>query len=275
MIVPIVFGSIINAVVVIISKCVASMSLLELKNITELVNSANELWFLWSVLSATIAVVVAMSISDKLWARMLILICMSSFIYVMPNGTNNLFMYPYFVISWLFAYYINSIPKWFINLKYVCIPVFIAMLFFFKRKHYIYTTGMFSNEYSLIECLKIDLFRYIIGFVGSISIIVVAKLIFNMLKKANIESLSKPIVLAGEKSLQIYIISVPLPSAILPMIFASLCKIDVGIENYIVSHSLIMNFIITPIIATIYAVLIYYITKILEKIGVSKCFFGR
>lgn len=53
-------------------------------------------------------------------------------------------------------------------IKWLAVVVWVIMLCLFKKKYYIYTSGiLLHSQYGVYEQLKIDMFRYIIGFVGS------------------------------------------------------------------------------------------------------------
>lgn len=161
------------------------------------------LWFLWSVLAANIVFGVAEKITSKLILRIALYIIGIFFVCLFPNWELNLYMYPYFLIGFLFAKYKNNISKVILNFKYIFLIVFPIMLFFYEKKHYIYTTGILSSK-NIIELLYIDGYRWIIGLSGSVFVLVIVELLFK-LNESKIQHFIKPISLLG-KNLYRYIV---------------------------------------------------------------------
>lgn len=185
-----------------------------------------------------------------------------------PNWELNLYMYPYFVVGFLFAKYKDKIPKTVINIKYCFIFVFPIMLLFYQKKHYIYTSGIISSD-NILELITIDGYRWAIGFTGSVFVLTIIELLYRFMfvKKP---ALTKPIECLGRKSLQMYCISVSVLSFWLPVLYEKVLG-----NNIFASNIMIYNFVFTPLVAVIFAILIYYIVKLFEKIRVSKVLFGR
>ena len=201
----------------------------------------------------------------------LILIAGFGFVCLFPNWEQNLYMYPYFVIGYLFGQWKNSVPKTILGLKYLSLVAFPIMLFFYNKKHYIYTTGIISSQ-NKMELISIDLYRWAIGFVGSIFALVIVELVYNalILRKPII---GNPLAKLGKKSLQIYCISVSLLSFWLPKLYTKFCNV-VG-SNIFAANMWLYNLLVTPCLAIVYAIVIYFFVKLLEKIKISKVIFGR
>ena len=235
------------------------------------ISAFGSLWFLWSVLAAVLVVAVAHYCASNTLLRIIILLVGAGVVCLFPNWALNLYMYPYFVLGFVFAKYKDKLPKWFLNLKYISIIAFPVMLLFFEKKHYIYTTGIVSSD-SFTELIMIDIFRWAIGFVGSIFMMVILEVIHRMVfvKKP---TLAKPLASIGIKSLQIYCVSVSILSFWLPKLYGKFCSV-IG-SNVFATNMVIYNYVFTPILAIVYAVLLYCIVVLLEKIKVSQVLFGR
>ena len=79
------------------------------------------------------------------------------------------------------------------------------MLFFYDTRHYIYTTGIsFNHDRSYSEQLSIDVFRYLIGLVGSVSVIGIIKILTPQINKVRV--VPSLLSLSGRETLQIYIL---------------------------------------------------------------------
>lgn len=244
-----------------------------------LIAGYGSLWFLWSVLSSALGVAIICKKVKNVGLQILLLILWTAVVYAFPNGTLNVYVYPYFVIGFYFAQYkfrtgggchlIETI------IKIVSVIIFVVMLFFFQEKHYIYTTGLYSKEYSFLEHAGIDVFRWIIGLVGCICVISVIQLLFNFitLKSEKALPISTGLSKVGGKSLQMYALSVSLLSSWLNIIYAEVIKF----AGYnILAHNMILyNFVYTPILSILYLLVIYLLIRLIEKSKLSKVLFGK
>ena len=127
------------------------------------------------------------------------------------------FMYPYFVTG----YYLNRKKidfvwakerKW--GVLIVLIIGYLVLLTFYTTESYVYTTGIFVKD---IRQLCIDIYRYLIGFVGSFMIIW-AVYIFYPLLDDKIHWINTILAYCGRISLSIYIIDGIINGMILPKI---------------------------------------------------------
>ncbi len=243
-----------------------------------LFNRFGSLWFLWSVLVSAIGVAVICKKVNKIWLQILLLVVWTIVVYAFPNGHNNLYVYPYFVIGFYFARYKNSGKNYKVLeliIKIISIVLFVVMLFFFEKKHYIYTSNMFGNEYSFVDYVGIDLFRWAIGLVGCISVLSIVEWLFNAITVNSKKQLplSSGLSKIGEKSLQMYVLSVSLLSFWLPIIYG---KIITWVGGNVLAHNMILyNLVYTPLIALAYSFGIYFVIKLFEKIKFSKVLFGK
>lgn len=168
------------------------------------------LWYLYSMIFAVSFIFICTKLRSK-WQIYLIYIIAILGIFLTPDilmSSMYKFVIPYFVIG----YYIKEKNlecklmnnKWWV----VCFPIWIAgVLLFYNKNMYIYISGIALNIYSrnyseIIQQCQIDIFRYIIGMMGCISILNLLKLIWNNLQNEN-----NFLVLLGSETLAIYIFS--------------------------------------------------------------------
>ncbi len=268
---PIVFCTIINYIM---TNVVAKRHFLNFLN-AEWLSDIKSLWFLWSVLAASIIVGVAYKIPKRRITQLLLIVFGLIFVCLFPNIEMNVFMYPYFILGFIFACVKDRIPIFLKNLKYFSLVIFPVMMFFFRKRDYIYTTGIISKEYDIYTLIGINLYRWVIGIVGSIFALVILEWFLIVMKKAKpFELLGYAISRIGQKSLQIYCFSVSLLSFFLPKLYGAFCEKIVG-QNIFAKNMFLYNFIFTPLIAICYAFGLYYLIKLLEKVKISKVIFGR
>ncbi|OVE67761.1 hypothetical protein CCS79_12455 [Clostridium diolis] len=236
------------------------------------ISSFTGYWFLWSVLVCSLIVICINKFFNKYICFLLILVMPFAFIF--PNGGMNLFMYPYFLGGFLFCKYEYVISEKIKKLKYLCLIFFPLMLMFFEKKDYIYTSGInpFSSPYGICNQIVIDIYRWTIGFVGSIFIICIAEIIIN---KFNINRIIAALCSLGIKSLQVYLLQ-----AILLEDFISKFAIKMLIKifgfNILAQNMILYDYIISFSIALIYSVVLYYfIIEIERNKKISKILFGR
>lgn len=191
------------------------------------------------------------------------------FVTTLPCKVMNLYMYPYFVTGYLVARKIHTVPIKLINaIGFISSVCFIVMLIYYKKDYFIYTTGILGGK-SLSESLLIDCYRWCIGFFGCASVAWLSKLIFNRSARF---SFHKLLLILGENSLAVYVLSVSLLSYYLPRIMGFLLKRLTWINwnNYISVY-----YVITFVIAVCYSLLILWFVKILKKTNAHALIFGR
>ncbi len=167
-------------------------------------------WFLWAIFYCSVAVYII-----RRWLKDCILIYLIGFglTFVVPDIVPNLqyykFMYPFFVAGYYYVEHGYAKMDKAIN-QYKTIEIillaYLVMLYFWSYDAYIYTSG-----YTLLwrdnplKQLSIDLYRTIIGFIGSILVIYIVKwVIQTKIAKVYIFTCLEEI---GKESLGIYIIS--------------------------------------------------------------------
>lgn len=230
------------------------------------------LWFLWSILSATIVMCMIEQYAEHWYHHVFIFFAGVFLVAALPNARNNLYMYPYFVIGYYFArYYRKSVIE---RLKYLSLIIFPILVMFYDKKHYIYTSGLFGSDYSFYEYLLIDGYRWLIGLVGSIFIITAFQLLMSC---KLLKSIGNRIAMIGQKSLQIYVLSTVFLSSYLPIILPVLRRNSFvsNVYTFVFSNRILYDIIFMFILALTYTVVLFWITKLLEKTKLSKFIFGR
>lgn len=229
--------------------------------------SVTRLWFLWSVLAGSIALGFAVKTQKNSVLRIMFIIVGVVFVAILPCGTMNVFMYPYFVIGYYYSKHFNKLEKFFSVFALISFVMFVIMLIFYEKKHYIYISGLFGGE-SLFDTIFIDLFRWFIGLFGSVAVIWICKKIHSFLRGDFI----KGIELLGKESLAVYVLAESLLSELLPKLAIYIFVVfSIDWNKYIWLY----NFVITPVVAVIYSFLLVLIIKLLKRIKIYKYIFGR
>lgn len=165
-------------------------------------------WFLWAVLIFSILVtLVHFLLKDNL----VIYIVIFFLLFFIPNFIFNLqtfridFMYPFFIIGYLF-------PKWEFKLTrplliwFLVCAIFAIQLYLFDEKDYIYASGLnilhSKLGLSVLEQIKINLFRISIGISGSLFFLISVYYAYHHFFK--LERLWKIFSYIGVNSLLIY-----------------------------------------------------------------------
>lgn len=271
---PIVFCSIFNFFVTTVLFSVLNGSFSAafggkwLENITSL-------WFLWSVLIASLICAVVCKTCNNVWIQIALFFVAIPIVAMFPNANLNIYMYPYFVLGFYFAKYKDKLPNTIVTIKYVSLPLFPVLMLFYEKKHFIYTTGLFPHDnYSLTQMLFIDAYRWLIGLVGSIFAITILHIIYeHFTLKCNKPVVSTALAKLGKCSIKIYTFSVPFLSTYLSFLFPKMLSL-LNINNIFVTNALVYNFVFTLSLALVYAFTLYYFVKIIDKTKLSKIMFG-
>ncbi len=228
----------------------------------------SSLWFLWSVLACSVAVAFAVKLTRNPVSQGLLFAAGILIVAFFPNWQMNIYMYPYFVIGYLYAKNEKRIRGYFDIIGVISSIGFVTMLFFFQKKHYIYTSGLLGGG-TIGESLCIDSFRWAIGLFGSTSIVWTAQKVYGIVS-AEIRTAVEEL---GKHSLAVYALSVSLLSFWLPIIINRILRFLTWVHwsNYI----WIYNLIITPLVATAYSILLLKIIRIFKKHGIYRLLFGR
>lgn len=219
----------------------------------------NNLWFLWAIFYCSIIVLI---INKLLKDNLLVYLLVFIVLFFVPE-THGIalykFMYPFFVVGYLFnKYYKKEKNQIKINEK-ALIPILAIMFMFlllnYNKEMYIYVTGYYILKDNIISQLLIDIYRMCIGFVGSTVIILLLK---NSIKIRKCKYILDVLVYLGKKSLGIYAISTFIFTYILP-------RITYSIQN--------VNYFLILIETIIIIVISILITIIMQKNKISNMIF--
>ena len=227
------------------------------------------LWFLWSVLACSISLAIAMKITKRRFFNALFLLIGVFFIAVLPNWDLNIYMYPYFIIGYLYS----RNESMFVRTKNVVggisILGFLIMIFLYSKKHYIYISGILGGE-TLLQSIQIDLFRWIIGVFGSIAVMWICSLLYGLIKNSKSASIIEKL---GQDSLAVYALSMSILNYWLPKFTRMIMRVC-GDINW--NRSIwVYNLIVTPFVAITYSFLLLIIVKGLKKANAYRLILGR
>lgn len=191
---------------------------------------STNLWFLWSLFYLTILVKLINKFCEDNIIIYIIIFLLTFFIpdeIIFKKFTLQFYLYSYMYLFFITGYLFKKhnlqekINKSIINKTLIINTyLFIILLIPFNKDTYIYTTGMnIINNYSQ---LLNDLYRYLIGFVGSIEILLIINKITPYIK----ENIKDKLLYLGKNTLGIYIISSIIHPYILPIITKNLTNIN-------------------------------------------------
>ncbi|MEE3325234.1 MAG: acyltransferase family protein [Methanosphaera sp.] len=242
------------------------------------ISSLYGLWFLWSILIFSISVSLIYKKVNKLSIKLLLWFCVWITMVCLPDIIEpakncNIWLFPYFLSAFLFHEYQPKFEKY-LNIQYLALPLFPIMLFFFHKRDYIYTSGInpFNSSYGVKIQIGIDLYRWMLGVVGSIFIITILLFIYSKTKSMKFWTLISNV---GQNTLQIYVLQALILERIFSMIYA---KITLTIDSNLLAKNMVLyNFVWTPlltiILLVVFMVIISFMKKRLPKF--SKFIFGR
>ena len=191
---------------------------------------STNLWFLWSLFYLTILVKLINKFCED---NIFIYIVIFLLTFIIPDEIIfKRFILQFYLYSYMYIFFIagyltkkhnllEKINKSIINKTLIINTyLFIMLLIPFSKDIYIYTTGInIINNYSQ---LFNDLYRYLIGFVGSIEILLIIYKLTPFIK----ENIKDKLLYLGKNTLGIYIISSIIHPYILPMFTNNLSNIN-------------------------------------------------
>ncbi len=184
----------------------------------ELLSYTSALWFLWAVFWCSLIVMTVSRWFHDNIAVYVALLCVMLFIPSLYGINLYVYMYPYFIVGyWWNKYRLHDKIKCRLNAyTQVMVFAFLFVLFVilyrqYTVEDYIYVSGSgilkglrTSSPFIDYHQLSIDLYRYLIGFVGS----AVAFMVIRFLFKWGDMTWGRVMAKLGQKSLGIYAISV-------------------------------------------------------------------
>lgn len=181
-------------------------------------------WFIWAVFWCSCLVVIINKLfKDSLYVYIFLFVIS----FIIPDVANLAlykYMYPYFVIGYMFKKYNSGSLKYILyNWRIIaCLLVlYVGLLLFFNYETYIYTTGHSLIGRDILSQLKNDIHRYIIGLVGSALVILIFVYIDTLIEKCQYK-----ISTIARETMGIYIISTFINSNLLLPLSLSLSGIN-------------------------------------------------
>lgn len=237
------------------------------------VNEVIGIWFLYAVLLASIIVVIINKIagggihSSIHYAAMLL----AGFaVLLVPGHTNVLFVYPYFVAG----YVLNErklIKESKTQLFYVL--GWLILIPFYGKEDFIYTSGLFPPSFQFADItrsLLIDVYRWVIGFFGSMSVIIIVQKISATRADGLAWQFLKRI---GRYTLELYVMQRLILEFVLAKGFQKMVSL-LG-RNYIAKNMLIY-YAVTLAFSVVLASLLTYIAERVEQIKpLGRILFGK
>ena len=233
-----------------------------------------DLWFLWAVLYCSLVVGVCCKLTNKPYLQLLLVVLGTFVILLFPQWNYTLFMYPYFVVGFFCGMFRKKAKKLYNSIRYVVLVLFPVLLTFYETEHYIYITPMFSEELGLYASLEIAMFRWAIGFVGSIWLLTILEFLLSLgARIPAVQHCLQAVSLLGRNSLQIYCLSASLLSGYLPHLYRKFVEL-VG-DNLFAESAVVYDFCFTPLLAAAWSVFLYLLVVLLKRIRLHSLIFGR
>ena len=158
-----------------------------------------EYWYLWSLLVNSLLMALLFHICCKfeslcnITKNVYMILCgfITAIILLLvpflPCRAMSLWLLPYFVAGILsHNFQISKLSENFKTILFeFCAVLYVILLHWFHKPEYIYISGInpFDSDYGIINQIGIDLFRWILGFVGIGFIVGVARRIYNVRAK--------------------------------------------------------------------------------------------
>ena len=221
--------------------------------------SVHNLWFLWAVFLLSCTVVIVRTFGKDNIVFYIILWLFSNFLIDKYNIFLYAYMYPFFVLGYLYNVkgWKDKLIAW--SQSYLLIilsgTVFTLLLSVFTYDKYIYTSKFcILGKENVYYQLAINSYRFIIGLIGSIFIMLI---LFKVYQQRKSDLILKALCNIGRNSLGIYIVSVSVFNEIL-------LRISVYWADFNVFRTVTESFIVLA--------LSYLCTLVIKRYRVSNTF---
>ncbi len=230
-------------------------------------------WFLICLIICSFIVFIVESLV-KHKIRVLLYVLVFVGLCFLPEGDTIPFMFPYFMVGFTIYKFKEKIllNKRAVNIVgIVSFVIYLIMMYFlYTREVYIYVSGLnpLRSSYGFFEQTIYNIIRWLVGFIGSYGIATITYLCY---KKSKF--LCGYISHLGQISLQIYVVQHLLLEIIFRNIYISICN-NVG-YSILQTNMVLFNFVYSILIAVVFSIIILLFTMCLNKLKISKVFFGR
>lgn len=232
-----------------------------------------EIWFLWAVLvsSVFVAVIYKSGIRMKTLKYSLMILSMV-FIAILPRKNNILFVYPYFIIGFVFSdknvFSLDTYRK----KEPIFLLIWLCLIPFYKRQHYIYTSGILpcGSEYGFWMQIGIDTYRYLVGLAGVLATVYIARLLYDRFRERKV---TRVMAYAGIHSLDIYVMQRLLLELFIAQTWTNVVKVY-GFYNITIDSAFYC--VLTIVCAVVCLIILSFVSRQIEKNEIlSFVLFGR
>lgn len=231
------------------------------------------IWFLYAVIisSAIVVTIAKCKVPPPPRAVHYAIIFAAGLIIIFaPSCTNVMYVYPYFVAGYALNEQ-NLLKKRKINLLYIL--GWLILIPFYRKEDFIYTSGLFPASFQgaeIIRALSIDLYRWTIGFFGSMAVISIVQEISAQNTGSPIKSFLARI---GRHTVEIYVMQ----RLVLEIMLAKGFEKGVFLlgKNHLAGNRLVY-YTATLLFSLALTSLLVYIAKFVEKNRLlSQVLFGK
>lgn len=215
-------------------------------------------WFLWAVFVCSVLVWIMYKMHVDMLVPFIIVGIGLLFTIDWLNTEYWKYMYPYFVSGYLWNkkhknFQMVGKQKYYLLLA--SSAIYFVMFYFYNESSYIYTSGIQVKSFSQ---LIIDLYRWGIGYAGSIMLIMVVYICYDYFEN-NIPFLNRALAYIGKASLLIYIIDILLNEYVIRIVTANFSL------NYVIT-------LFETVIVMLFCIFVYCGIK--RNLCVRKCLLG-
>ena len=220
-------------------------------------------YFLWAVFASSLIVCICEKFFTMPWMSCL-LVCLAAITFhIIPfNVINISFLYPFFIIG----YYSKNIAQIGWEKGLVSFLMFVLLFIFVWQPDFsIWKSGGYvlrNSEYML----KVVALRLIIGMAG---IYTIAFLFGSLYDRCEKLSLINMFVGIGKETLSIYL----LQHVIVEILLSRIVK-DSGLSMLLANNSLLVGYVLSPLVSLILLFLMYSVILLIQKIKYAKWLFG-
>lgn len=221
----------------------------------------NTTWFLWAVLLASVVTAAAYSCGKG--RRIICLLIGAALTAVLPDAQRNLYLLPYFLAGFALNAAGVSERKAHRNAVIaVSAALWIGMLLLYERKHYIYISGILpgQSEYGVWEQIRIDLFRYLIGWFGCVAVLGVLYFVYGKLRRFPFVN---TVEAWGRESLKLYVLQTFFLERLMAAVFRKSVEF-IGV-NCLTGNRFVFDFIVTPVCAGLACVVLMWMAHWFER----------
>lgn len=185
-------------------------------------------WFLWAVFYCSIIVIIV----HKMFKDSTIIYVLGFVItFIVPDVMHlslYKYMYPFFIIGYFFHMHeigIRNRIKYNISTLFLLGALYVFLMFFYNYESFIYTSGYTIWGANGIQQVTIDLYRLLVGLVGSLFVMILLYNVRNLFENSP-KKIPRLLAFAGKNTIGIYIISNYIFIYILPEITSNFNSIN-------------------------------------------------